>query len=155
MRTYIATFLTCVLDCVPRRYVVPIHHMQRSQDNIPKCVFTSLSGHLTLQEIFPVGTIMTIVLLSCFMPIMSLVVVECCVCEKNHPHHCDIILSLCPHAEERGKGKGPVESEGFINALSSQAAKMKEKKRKVSKVKSLTPSLLSTYVQTFALSIRI
>lgn len=36
--------------------------------------------------------------------------------------------------EERGKGKGPVESEGFMNALSSQAAKMKEKKRKVSKV---------------------
>ena len=38
--------------------------------------------------------------------------------------------------DERGKGKGPVESEGFINALSSQAAKMKEKKRKVSKVDS-------------------
>ena len=32
------------------------------------------------------------------------------------------------------KGKGPVESEGFMNALSSQAAKMKEKKRKISKV---------------------
>ena len=32
------------------------------------------------------------------------------------------------------KGKGPVESEGFMNALSSQAAKMKEKKRKLSKV---------------------
>ncbi|CAI8047826.1 Serine/threonine-protein phosphatase 1 regulatory subunit 10 [Geodia barretti] len=31
------------------------------------------------------------------------------------------------------KGKGPVESEGFMNALSSQAAKMKEKKRKISK----------------------
>ncbi|CAI8047829.1 hypothetical protein GBAR_LOCUS26458 [Geodia barretti] len=36
------------------------------------------------------------------------------------------------------KGKGPVESEGFMNALSSQAAKMKEKKRKISKPKALS-----------------
>ena len=32
--------------------------------------------------------------------------------------------------EKGGKGKGPVESEGFMNALSSQAARMKEKKKK-------------------------
>lgn len=43
------------------------------------------------------------------------------------------------YIEERGKGKGPVESEGFMNALSSQAAKMKEKKRKVSKVNPTLP----------------
>ena len=45
-------------------------------------------------------------------------------------------------ADERGKGKGPVESEGFINALSSQAAKMKEKKRKVVKVQSYSCVML-------------
>lgn len=45
------------------------------------------------------------------------------------------------NSDDKSKGKGPVESEGFINALSSQAAKMKEKKRKVSKPKAL--SLLS------------
>jgi hypothetical protein len=42
------------------------------------------------------------------------------------------------NSEEKMKGKGPVESEGFMNALSSQAAKMKEKKRKISKPKALS-----------------
>jgi hypothetical protein len=42
------------------------------------------------------------------------------------------------YTEEKMKGKGPVESEGFMNALSSQAAKMKEKKRKLSKVRILS-----------------
>jgi hypothetical protein len=42
------------------------------------------------------------------------------------------------YTEEKMKGKGPVESEGFMNALSSQAAKMKEKKRKLSKPKALS-----------------
>jgi protein phosphatase 1 regulatory subunit 10 len=41
------------------------------------------------------------------------------------------------NSDEKAKGKGPVESEGFMNALSSHAAKMKEKKRKVSKPKPL------------------
>ena len=37
--------------------------------------------------------------------------------------------------DDKGKGKVLVESEGFMNALSSQAAKMKEKKiKKVGKV---------------------
>lgn len=37
--------------------------------------------------------------------------------------------------EKSGKGKGPVESEGFMNALSSQAARMKEKKiKKINKI---------------------
>lgn len=49
----------------------------------------------------------------------------------------DYILCHIIIVDERGKSKGPVESEGFINALSSQAAKMKEKKRKVSKVSTL------------------
>ena len=41
-------------------------------------------------------------------------------------------MHLClPGADDKsGKGKGPVESEGFMNALSSQAARMKEKKIK-------------------------
>ena len=55
-------------------------------------------------------------------------------------------------ADERGKGKGPVESEGFINALSSQAAKMKEKKRKVSKV-SVRPVYMCRYKYVFNLFI--
>ena len=38
--------------------------------------------------------------------------------------------------EKGGKGKGPVESEGFMNALSSQAARMKEKKKKSKVVRS-------------------
>ena len=52
-------------------------------------------------------------------------------------------LLCCVYAEEKLKGKGPVESEGFMNALSSQAAKMKEKKRKVSKVR--CPHYVSTH----------
>ena len=43
-------------------------------------------------------------------------------------------VSIAISTDEKVKGKGPVESEGFMNALSSQAAKMKEKKRKISKV---------------------
>ena len=49
------------------------------------------------------------------------------------------MMYVSHYIEERGKGKGPVESEGFMNALSSQAAKMKEKKRKVSKVNPTLP----------------
>lgn len=45
-----------------------------------------------------------------------------------------MIYKRYTNTEEKVKGKGPVESEGFMNALSSQAAKMKEKKRKISKV---------------------
>ena len=46
----------------------------------------------------------------------------------------NLTVSIAISTDEKVKGKGPVESEGFMNALSSQAAKMKEKKRKISKV---------------------
>ena len=48
--------------------------------------------------------------------------------------------------EKGGKGKGPVESEGFMNALSTHAARMKEKKKKAKVVSGREGLVTSRYM---------